>query len=70
MILDTFTYKEFTADTIICLVGGGNFGDLWRGLQEFKNRIVQLYPNNKIVIFPQQTYLYHGNANIKEEKGE
>lgn len=52
----TFTYREFTTDTIICLVGGGNFGDLWRGLQEFKNRIVQLYPNNKIVIFPQSVY--------------
>jgi len=51
--VSTFEYKELPEDVTICLVGGGNFGDLWRGLQEFKNKIVQLYPKNRIVIFPQ-----------------
>ena len=49
----TFEYCEFTTDTVICLVGGGSFGDLWRGLQEFKNQVVESYPNNRIVVFPQ-----------------
>ena len=51
--VSTFEYKELPDDVTICLVGGGNFGDLWRGLQEFKNKIIKLYPNNRIVVFPQ-----------------
>lgn len=49
----TFEYKPLPEDVTICLVGGGNFGDLWRGLQEFKCKIVKLYPKNRIVVFPQ-----------------
>lgn len=52
----TYEYREFSLDTIICLVGGGNFGDLWRGLQEFKNQVIMAYPNNRIVIFPQSVF--------------
>lgn len=54
--ISTFEYKPFPEDVTICLVGGGNFGDLWRGLQEFKCKIVQLYPKNRIVIFPQSVH--------------
>lgn len=50
---ETFQYRQLDEDVTIFLVGGGNFGDLWRGLQEFRNKIVQLYPHNRIVIFPQ-----------------
>ncbi len=38
---------------IIILHGGGNFGDLYRGANEFRNEIVRAFPNNKIIIFPQ-----------------
>lgn len=58
---DTFLYKGLSIDTVVCLVGGGNFGDMWRGLQELKNKIVQLYPNNKVVIFPQSVF-YNDNS--------
>lgn len=54
--VSTFEYKELPDDVTICLVGGGNFGDLWRGLQEFKNKIIKLYPKNRIVIFPQSVH--------------
>lgn len=53
---NTFLYKELPTDVTICLVGGGNFGDLWRRLQELRNAIIKLYPNHKIVIFPQSVY--------------
>lgn len=43
-------------NTIILLQGGGNFGDLWRGFQDFRLRIIKQFPNNKIVIFPQTVY--------------
>lgn len=63
--ISTFEYKELPEDVTICLVGGGNFGDLWRELQRFKNRIVKLYPNNRIVIFPQS--VFYGNPQLCKE---
>lgn len=44
---------EINKDTIILLHGGGNFGDLYRVYQEFRLKIIQEHPNNKIIIFPQ-----------------
>lgn len=52
----TYEYRKWDEDVCIFLVGGGNFGDLWRGLQEFKNRVVELYPNNRIIVFPQSVF--------------
>lgn len=49
----TFTQKKLPLDTVVCLVGGGNFGDLWQGSQDLKNRIVASYPSNRIIVFPQ-----------------
>ncbi len=43
----TFSYKPLPKDTTILLQGGGNFGDLWRVHQEFRLKIVELYPDNK-----------------------
>jgi pyruvyl transferase EpsO len=40
----------------ICLQGGGNFGDLWSPYQEFREKIIQAYPNKRIVIFPQSVH--------------
>lgn len=53
---ETFEYRLLDEDVCVFLVGGGNFGDLWRGLQEFRNRIISLYPNNRIIVFPQSVY--------------
>ena len=39
--------------TIILLHGGGNFGDVWLLHQKFREKIIQEYPKNKIIIFPQ-----------------
>lgn len=64
--VSTFEYKELPENVTICLVGGGNFGDLWRGLQEFKNKIIKLYPNNRIVVFPQSVY-YNDMQLCKED---
>lgn len=44
---------KINKDTIILLHGGGNFGDLYREYQEFRLKIIQEYPDNKIIMFPQ-----------------
>lgn len=66
--VSTFEYKELPDDVTICLVGGGNFGDLWRGLQEFKNKIIKLYPKNRIVIFPQS--VHYDDMQLRKEDSE
>ena len=35
---------------IILLQGGGNFGDLWTNPHEYRMRVIEKYPNNKIII--------------------
>lgn len=63
------TYKEnktLTPDIIILLQGGGNFGDLWRMHQEFRLKIIQKYPNNKIIIFPQTVYYKNHDTMLKD----
>lgn len=62
----TFRYMELPKDTIIILQGGGNFGDLWRVHQEFRLKIIDLYPNNKIVILPQSIY-YQDEELLKKD---
>lgn len=39
-------------DTLILLQGGGNFGDLWRWVQEERLAILRQYPRNPALIFP------------------
>lgn len=38
---------------IICLHGGGNLGDLWYDEELFREEIIERFPENRIIIFPQ-----------------
>ncbi len=49
-------------NTIILLHGGGNFGDIYKH-QKYRERIINNYPNNKIIGLP-QTIHYLDNSNI------
>ena len=65
--LRTYRDKKIINDnTIILLQGGGNFGDIWRKIQDFRLNIIQQYPNNKIIIFP-QTVFYKNSEFIKAD---
>lgn len=52
----TVKFPKLDSKTVILLHGGGNFGDIYRSSQDFRNKVVELYPNNKIIIFPQTVY--------------
>lgn len=41
---------------IILLQGGGNFGDLWEHPQSYRNKVIEKYPNNKVIILPQSVF--------------
>ncbi len=62
----TFKYEKLPKDTIILLQGGGNFGDLWRMHQDFRLKIIELYPNNKIIILPQSIYYQDKDVLVKD----
>ncbi len=50
------------ANTLILLQGGGNFGDLWPDFQQFRLRVIEEFPDNRIIILPQTIhYGDHGN---------
>lgn len=60
----TFKHIDIPANVIIIMMGGGNWGDLYLIHNEFRRKIVQSYPNNKIVILPQTIY-YEGARNAR-----
>ena len=40
----------------IFIHGGGNFGDIWLAHQEFRERILEIFPNRPIIQFPQSIH--------------
>jgi pyruvyl transferase EpsO len=64
----TTYYNHITPpNTLILLQGGGNFGDLWNEPHEFRKKIIESHPQNKVVIFP-QTVWYENSENIKKDE--
>jgi exopolysaccharide biosynthesis predicted pyruvyltransferase EpsI len=49
-------FNKIPGNAIILLQGGGNFGDLWKTHQEFRLKVIETCPKNKIIIFPQTVY--------------
>lgn len=66
-----FLFKQnqsLPPNILILLQGGGNFGDIWRVHQEFRLKIIQEYPNNKIIIFPQTVYYQNNETMLRDAK--
>lgn len=61
-----FIQKQISSDTIILMQGGGNFGGLYREHTNFRKRIIELYPNNKIIVLPQSVY-YENDNYLKDD---
>lgn len=49
----SMTLPALEQDVQIILSGGGNFGDLWKPFQLFRERVVAHYSLNRIVLMPQ-----------------
>lgn len=63
---ETFDFRPLPDDCTILLLGGGNFGDLWRTHQEFRLEVMRLYPDNPIIILP-QTIFYESDELFAED---
>ena len=57
VVQSSFTFENDTfKHEMILLHGGGNFGDLYSVHQNYREKIIIEYPNNKIFIFPQSLH--------------
>lgn len=61
-----YVKRRLSKDTIILLQGGGNFGDLYREHSVFRKKIIETYPENRIIVLPQSVY-YNNNKLIQED---
>jgi len=66
--LQHFDKSKIKDSDLILMQGGGNFGDLYRKIQLFRLEIVQKFPNNKIIIFPQT--VYYEDLNLLKKDSE
>lgn len=53
---------------IIFLHGGGNFGNYYRNAERIRRNIIETFPSNKIVLFPQTIYFSNDEEGKKELK--
>ena len=58
--------KACTDEDILVLHGGGNFGNQYMYIEESRRRILELFPNNPIILMPQSIYF----SNDEEGKEE
>lgn len=45
--------KQVTSEDIITIIGGGNMGSLYPDIEDLRQLVIQTFPYNKIVCFPQ-----------------
>ena len=57
--------ESLVDDGAIFLSGGGNLGDLWVRHQEFRERVIEDFPDNPIVQLPQSIYFQESAALIR-----
>lgn len=59
--------KKFINDEdVLLLHGGGNIGDTYLVPEEGRRKVIQLFPNNKIIIFPQTAYFENDENGRKQ----
>lgn len=58
-------YKSINLDTVIIMHGGGNFGDLYELHQNLREKIINNFPHNKIIVMP-QTIWYESEKELSK----
>jgi pyruvyl transferase EpsO len=49
----------------IFIHGGGNFGDIWEAHQDFRERVLERFPDRQVIQFPQSIH-YKSQARLEE----
>jgi pyruvyl transferase EpsO len=66
--IENYRNPKINEDIIILLMGGGNFGDLWYRHNVFRKKILQSFPDNKIIQLPQSIYFKEENILQEDAK--
>ena len=67
--IDKCVYKVIDyidQDSLIFLHGGGNFGDEYLYVEDGRRKVIELFPENTIILFP-QTMFFSETKQGKEE---
>lgn len=64
---DEYRFIPLPKDTVILIMGGGYFGDLWRKAWEYVVNTICQYPDNPIVILPQSIH-YQSEETLFSDK--
>ncbi len=59
--------KIISDEDILTIVGGGNTGDLYAGMEYRRGLLMKMFPNNKMILFP-QTFTYSDGINSTKNK--
>lgn len=62
---ETCTFPKIKKETTVIFNGGGNLGDIYHEHFEFLKKVIDFYPNNRIIICPQTVYY---NDKVLEER--
>jgi len=57
--------KSISRNDIITIIGGGNMGDVYQGLENQRRYIIQSFPHNKIISFP-QSFDFKNKRNLRK----
>ena len=60
--------KVIKDEDILVITGGGNIGSLWPRIHDDAMGVISLFPNNKILIFPQTIYFENSNFGEREKR--
>ena len=64
---DRSSLKNVVGDGIIFIHGGGNLGDVWPMCQQFREKIINDFPENRIIQLP-QTIHYQTESALEQSK--
>src|SRR5690554_1276857 len=64
----THDNSQIKETDIILLHGGGNFGDVWRLNQSFRNDIIKKFKKNRIIVLPQTIHYQKKDNLIKDSE--
>jgi pyruvyl transferase EpsO len=64
----TYQKRNIPENTILLLNGGGDFGDTWAEVQEFRRQIINEFPDHKIIILPQTVYYSDTDKLLEDAK--
>lgn len=64
----TLKFPKLEENIVILLHGGGNFGDIYRSSQQFRNKVIETYPNNRIIVLPQS--VHYNNEKVLQDDME